>query len=193
MKKWLLLLALISSGIFGFKQYRASQIGAIAGEVVSAEFVAQAFVAAVARRFDHDMGTLHVGTQTLHLTYSVPVRGAGAVDRNYFAPSIGEVQRLTTFFKDDLKYVPDVYDCDDFSRHFKDRLMHQWAKEGNRVPLAIVEVYAAIVIPGHSAPLLHAFNAVVTNEGKVVFIEPQVPVPMAFRTAQIVEIFNAVM
>jgi len=26
MKKWLLLLALISSGIFGFKQYRASQI-----------------------------------------------------------------------------------------------------------------------------------------------------------------------
>lgn len=165
------LAALLGAFAFGLA-YRPAlpRIGPLRGAVVDARELAHGFV-------QHCKG--------------IPVIAGGPVDQFYFAPSVGEVARLMKLFSDDLAYRGEVYDCDDFSRHFKDRLLHQWAAEGNLLPLPIVEVYASIMLPGGKM-VGHAFNAIITDEGRVVFIEPQDGHVLQFKKAKIVTIYIAV-
>lgn len=193
MLKKLLAVAVLISGIAGsVSWYRDSRIGYIEGEVLTSEEVSKIFEEAVSRRFDLTLATLVLPNgQTVALKYKVPIHSGGPVDRHFFAPSVKEVGKLITKFKDKMEYVPEVYDCDDFSRHFKDRLMRQWAKERNRSPLAVVEVYAAIYLPQTNEVVYHAFNAFITSEKRVVFVEPQGPHAIGFSKARILAIYYA--
>lgn len=120
----------------------------------------------------------------------IRVKTAGVVDREYYAPSIAGVRRMMAHAKTSMTYRPEVYDCDDYSRHFKDQLLHQWAKEGNHQPLPIVEIYAVIRLQSGEL-IAHAFNAIITSEGKMVYIEPQGPRAMHFHRNKILFIMTA--
>jgi hypothetical protein len=192
----LVVLTTLLTGIAGLylraRESRSHMIGDIDGKIVSAQFAGNAFVSAVSRRFDQVIGVLQFVDQKVVIKYTVPLQAGGPVDSVYLAPSVKEIHRLINLFKDDLEYRSESYDCDDFSRHFKDQLAHQWAKEGNRAPLTIVEVYAAVYILQTKEVVYHAFNAIITDEGKVVFIEPQGPHVVTFSKARIINIYQAV-
>lgn len=193
MRTKILAIMLLLTGIAGvFDHYQESRkIGPIVGSIAPATFIEKSFARAVAKRFDVEIAKLVFMGQEIRIVQRVEILSGGAVDATYYAPSIQEVGRLIKMAKNNMTYVPEVYDCDDYSRHFKDVLLRQWAKEGNLRPLPIFEVYAAIYIPQTKEVLYHAFNAIVTNEGKVVFIEPQGPRPIAFSTARILKIYFA--
>lgn len=149
-----------------YSQHAGPRIGPMRGRLLSSEQVTTIFIS-------------KAGTKQ--------VKHGFAVDRLYFAPSVSEVHRLIELFKNDLEYTTESYDCDDFSRRFKDRLLHQWAKEGHQYPLPIAEVYGVIVFSDGTA-VYHAFNAIVTAEGKLIYIEPQLPRAIHFRRAKLVTI-----
>lgn len=117
------------------------------------------------------------------------IMAGGPVDRAFFCPSISEVVRLISLVKNEMLYTPEVYDCDDFSRHFKEVLMRTWAAEGNQFPLAVAEVYGALEMPDGEI-VYHAWNAIITDEGHLIYIEPQVPQAVALRKVKILYLFK---
>lgn len=173
----------------GFKDSR--KIGRIDGVILYSNEVEKAFVSNVERRFSERIELKFQGQVLATVVKPIPLRYGGAVDKHYFAPDVSEVQRLIELAKNDMKYRIEVYDCDDFSRHFKDVLLLQWAKEGNVAPLPIVEVYGAIRLKTGEV-VYHAFNAIITSDMKVVFVEPQGPTAISLRQARIIDIYSAV-
>jgi hypothetical protein len=162
--------ALLTLSVLHYRSFKATHIGYIKGNVVSSEFIVESLV---------------------KQCHALAIKHGGPVDQFYFAPDVSEVHRLIEMTKDDLEYTSEVYDCDDFSRHFKDRLLHQWAKEHNRVPLPIVEIYASLLLSDGEV-VYHAFNAIITNEGKLIYIEPQGPLAIRFVKVKLLIIEQAV-
>lgn len=97
------------------------------------------------------------------------------VDRYYFAPSPNQVEKLIKHAANGLEYVPEVYDCDDYSYYFKGYLQREWRKAGHYAPLPIAQVFAKIYIPKTDEYVLHAFNGIVDSTGHIHWIEPQGP------------------
>lgn len=108
-------------------------------------------------------------------TDRAPIRSGSPVDRFYFAPDPSEVARIAGMIKNDLKYAPEVYDCDDFSYWFKAELQYRWRKAGHFGPLPIIQVFALIKINDTGEIVAHAFNGIVDSTGHVIWIEPQKP------------------
>lgn len=113
----------------------------------------------------------------------------GLVDQYYFAPKANEIYRLIQGVKNDIKYTPEVYDCDDYSYWFKGELQRQWRKAGNIAPLPIIQIFAVIQIKATGEIVGHAFNGIVTDEGTVIWIEPQGPAVMNAGRFDILKIY----
>ena len=154
------------------------------GEFLGGRQVAALFHQTVHRRFDSRVVALTGGSLPEMLANPVEV-----TDSLYFAPSVSDVQNLIGLVQNDMLYRPEVYDCDDFARYFKAEMARQWAKQGHMLPLPVFEVHAMIYSPKEDQLLAHAFNAIMTSEGKVIFIEPQANEVIAFAHATPIAMF----
>lgn len=132
------------------------------------------------RTFDARIG--YISTEPMYAPAMVMITffnlgvAAMPLDRVYAAPSISDVQKLIDATRPPLEYVTEAWDCDDYSRSFKEQLQRKWRAEGtNPLPLAVGEVYAVIKINRTGEEVAHAFNVIMTDQGKLVWVEPQKP------------------
>lgn len=112
----------------------------------------------------------------------------GAVDSRYAGIDAKDLRKLLAAAKNDIKYTPEVYDCDDYAVYFKARLQYLWRKAGNKDPLPIGVIYGLIVDQNGNL-LYHAWNAVVLKNGKLVMVEPQGPYAFTARRAIAVVVY----
>jgi hypothetical protein len=71
------------------------------------------------------------------------------------------------------KWIPDVFDCDDFSYVYKAQACRQAYADNQATGNAVVRSYALGVIWGRSANSAHAVNVFVDYTGSVKVLEPQ--------------------
>lgn len=116
------------------------------------------------------------------------VATGGAVDSRFAGLTPRDLRVLLEISKNDLKYTPEVYDCDDYALYFKARLQYLWRKAGHKDPLPIAVIYG-LIVDDKGNMLYHAWNAVVLGNGRLVMIEPQGPYAFTARRAIAVVVY----
>lgn len=105
------------------------------------------------------------------------------VDRIFFAPDTSELVELLAAYKPPRPYRSESWDCDNYAQDFKARLGQMWAEQGHDAPLLIGVVYGLVEIDGKQ--VAHAFNVIITAQGRMIQIEPQGAVAVRYKVLQL--------